>query len=214
MSFLLLLQALPKLTCLQAEESSDDSDSDEEDSDDSDDSSEEEKTEAAPSKKRKAEEEIDEAPKKAKAEAEDTPTTLFAGSLSWGVDDNILYEAFKQFDGLVGARVVTDKMTGKSRGFGYVDFSNAEAANKAHEAMQGAEIEGRAINLDHASSSRADSTPQSRANDRAKKHGDTVSPESDTLFVGNLPFEIDQESVREFFADVAEPTSVRLPTDQ
>ena len=56
-------------------------------------------------------------------------------------------------------------------------------------------------------------TPQARAADRAMKHGDSVSPESDTLFVGNLPFDVDQDSVHQFFSEVREPTSVRLPTD-
>lgn len=79
--------------------------------------------------------------------------------------------------------------------------------------MQGQEVEGRAINLDYANSRPADTTPQARANDRAKKHGDTVSPESDTLFVGNLPFGIDQDTVREFFSETCEVVSVRLPTN-
>ncbi|KAL2212401.1 RNA-binding domain-containing protein [Sarocladium strictum] len=202
----------------EAESKSDSSDSDsdeEEDSDDSDSDSDEaetkvEKTEA-PSKKRKADAdaESDEAPKKAKTEA----TTLFAGSLSWGVDDNLLWESFKEFDGLVGARVVMDKHTGRSRGFGYVDFGTSEACVTAYEAMQGKEIDGRAINLDYANARTAEANPRERANDRANTYGDTLSPETDTLFVGNLPFDVDQETVREFFGDVAEVASIRLPTD-
>ena len=189
-------------------------DADSDDSDDSDDSGsdeEEEKTEAAPSKKRKAEDDVAEAPKKAKTD--DAPTTLFAGSLSWGVDDDALYEAFKSFGGLVSARVVTDKNTGRSRGFGYVDFDNSGSATKAYEAMQGQEVDGRAINLDYANAKPAEAKPQDRAADRAKRHGDTLSAESETLFVGNLPFDTEQDAVREFFGEVAEVASVRLPTD-
>lgn len=55
--------------------------------------------------------------------------------------------------------------------------------------------------------------PRDRASSRAQRHGDDVSPESDTLFVGNLSFDIDQESVREFFASSGDVTGVRLPTD-
>lgn len=196
---------------------SDDSDDSEEDSDDSDDSDDsesddaEEKKAEAPSKKRKAEEEIDEAPKKAKSEGQ-AATTLFVGSLSWGIDDDALYEAFKSFEP-ANARVVTDKNDGRSRGFGYVDFNDAESATKAYEAMQGQELEGRALNLDYANARTTEANPQNRAADRAKKHGDTISPESDTLFVGNLPFDVDQDIVREFFGEVAEVASVRLPTD-
>ncbi|KAG4265787.1 nucleolin [Fusarium proliferatum] len=200
-------------------DSSDDSDSDdsEDDSDDSDssDSDEEagakiEKTEEAPSKKRKAEDDGDADAKKTKT---DEATTLFAGSLSWSIDDNALYEAFKHIEGLANARVMTEKGTGRSRGFGYVDFNDAASCTKAYETMQGVELEGRAINLDYANARPADANPQSRAADRAQRHGDTVSPESDTLFVGNLPFDVDQDTVREFFSDVAEVASVRLPTD-
>lgn len=133
--------------------------------------------------------------------------------MSWNINDEALYEAFKDFADLVGARVVTDRDGGRSRGFGYVDFENAEAATKAYEAMQGFELDNRALNLDYANARPAEANPRDRAADRAKRHGDAVSPESDTLFVGNLPFDTDQDTVRQFFADVAEPASVRLPTD-
>ncbi|KAG6026591.1 hypothetical protein E4U40_001981 [Claviceps sp. LM458 group G5] len=194
-----------------------DSDSDD-DSDDSDDDSEEsdepkKKTEdTSASKKRKADDEIDATPKKAKTDGEGPPT-LFAGNLSWNIDDDALHEAFKKFEGLVGARVVTDKMGGRSRGFGYVDFDSGANATKAYDAMQGFELDNRALNLDYANARPTESNPSDRAADRAKKHGDTVSPPSDTLFVGNLPFDVDQETVRVFFSEVAETTSVRLPTD-
>ncbi|PNY20412.1 Nuclear localization sequence-binding protein [Tolypocladium capitatum] len=182
--------------------------------DDSDDSASEAEGAAPASKKRKAENDIDATPKKAKTdENAQAASTLFAGSLSWGIDDDALYEAFKDFGGLVSARVVTDKLSGRSRGFGYVDFNDSESATKAYEAMQGKELDGRAINLDYANAKPTDANPQARAVDRAKKHGDSISPESDTLFVGNLPFDVDQDSVHQFFSDVREPTSVRLPTD-
>ena len=138
------------------------------------------------------------------------------GSLAWAVDDDRLYEAFKDFDDLLGARVVTDKNTGRSRGFGYVDFGNPDAAGKALEARQGMDLEGRAINIDFAAqrSNNADSGNfRDRAADRAKVHNDRVSAPSETLFVGNLPFEVDEEVVREFFSEVCEVVSIRLPTD-
>lgn len=133
--------------------------------------------------------------------------------MSWNIDDDALYEAFKQFEGLASARVVTDKLSGRSRGFGYVDFNDSDAATKAYEAMQGFELDGRALNLDYANARTTDANPQARAADRAQKHGDSVSPESDTLFVGNLPFDVDQDIVKAFFEEVCPVTSVRLPTD-
>lgn len=203
--------------CAQKDSDSDDSEDDSEDSDDSEEESGQDSADAEAaepprsSKKRKAEEETNDTAKKAKTE--EGASTLFAGSLSWNIDDEALTEAFQEFGGLVGARVVMDKMTGRSRGFGYIDFTDAESASKAFEAMQGKELDGRALNLDYANTRSGDANPQARAADRAKKHGDSVSPESDTLFVGNLPFGVDQDTVHQFFSDTAEPTSIRLPTD-
>ncbi|CAK7197471.1 nuclear localization sequence binding protein [Sporothrix eucalyptigena] len=201
-------------------ESDSDSDSDA-DSSDSDSDEEEEKAEE-PSKKRKADDEEPAAAKKAKtddaeegAEAAAEPaegTTLFAGNLGWKVDDNLLYEEFKVCEGLVGARVITDREQQRSRGFGYVDFETPEAAKAAFEKMQGYFIEGRELKLDF-SAARPKNDGNNNAANRAKKYGDTISPESDTLFVGNLPFHADEDSVSAFFNEVANVKSLRLPTD-
>ncbi|KAI1341471.1 hypothetical protein F5Y15DRAFT_376194 [Xylariaceae sp. FL0016] len=205
-------------------QSSDDSDDSEEDSD-SDDSSEsdeeiEKKVEEKKpeSKKRKAEEEVPTPFKKNKNDAnsadEDEYVTLFVGNLGWGVDDNALYEAFQECAEINNARVVTDKAMQRSRGFGYVDFNTHEGAKAAFEKMNGFELQGRALRLDPSKPRPAeDATPYARANDRAQKFGDSVSPESDTLFVGNLPFEVDEDMVSTFFGEVAEVASLRLPTD-
>ncbi len=144
----------------------------------------------------------------------DEYTTLFAGNLGWGVTDDILHETFKDCEGLSGARVVTDKAMKRSRGFGYVDFESHEAAKAAFEKFQGYELEGRALNLDPSKPRPAgEDTPNARANDRAKQFGDSVSPESDTLFVGNLPFDVDEEVVGAFFGETCEVKSIRLPKD-
>lgn len=102
----------------------------------------------------------------------------------------------------------------RSRGFGYVDFDTPEHCQAAFEGMQGFELEGRGLRLDPSKPKPADDfTPKDRANNRAQAHGDTVSPESDTLFVGNLPWEADEDAVSMFFADIGEVKSLRLPTD-
>lgn len=198
-------------------ESEEDKDSD--DSDDSDDSSDaeskEEKKVVEQPKKRKAEEEEAAPIKKTKTDdGEEKVTTLFVGNLGWGIDDDKLYETFKDCAGLNSARVVTDKAMQRSRGFGYVDFATPEDCQAAFDTMNGFELEGRGMRLDPSKPRPAeDATPNARAADRARQHGDTVSPESDTLFVGNLPFDIDEDMVTAFFGEVAEVKSVRLPTD-
>ncbi|KAH8675676.1 hypothetical protein BX600DRAFT_432239 [Xylariales sp. PMI_506] len=201
----------------EASDDSEDSEGDSDDSDDSDDSEEEkEEKKAEPSKKRKAEEDAATPVKKAKGEeaSEDEFTTLFVGNLGWAIDDNALYEAFKDCAGLNSARVVTDKEMQRSRGFGYVDFDSQANCQAALDAMQGFELEGRGMRLDPSKPRPAENaTPGQRANERAQKHGDTVSPESDTLFVGNLPFDADEDMVSAFFGDAVAVKSLRLPTD-
>lgn len=75
---------------------------------------------------------------------------LFVGSLSWGVSWQELKEAFGQHGEVVYAKVISDRETGRSKGFGFVEFATVEDAAKAKEAMDGAEIDGRAIKVDFA----------------------------------------------------------------
>ena len=72
---------------------------------------------------------------------------LFVGSLPWGVDDAQLGELFAPYCEVLSARVVTDRESGRSRGFGFVEFANAESAQAAIEALDGSMVEGRQINV-------------------------------------------------------------------
>ncbi|KAG6493065.1 hypothetical protein ZIOFF_048039 [Zingiber officinale] len=74
-------------------------------------------------------------------------TKLFVGGLSWGTDDNALKEAFDSFGNVIEARVVTDRDTGRSRGFGFVNFDNDKSANDALAGMDGQELQGRSIRV-------------------------------------------------------------------
>ncbi|XP_029471521.1 nucleolin isoform X2 [Rhinatrema bivittatum] len=73
--------------------------------------------------------------------------TLFVRGLSDETTEETLREAF---DGSVGARIATDRDTGASKGFGFVDFSSAEEAKAAKEAMEDGEIDGNKVILDFA----------------------------------------------------------------
>ena len=81
---------------------------------------------------------------------------LFVGSLSWGTDDRGLREAFERFGEVVEAKVITDRDTGRSRGFGFVTFSDASAADTAIEEMDGAQLDGRTLNVNVAQDRRRD----------------------------------------------------------
>ena len=95
--------------------------------------------------------------------------------------------------------------------FGYVEFVNAADAAKAHTAKQGAELDGRAMNVDFANA-RPNNTE--RQDNRRKSYGDQTGEPSDTLFLGNLSFEVTQDDVSEAFGPHGTIMGVRLPTDR
>ena len=82
--------------------------------------------------------------------------------------------------------------------------------------MKGATIDSRQINVDFAAPRDNNSTPggyKEKANDRAKTYGDQPSEPSDTLFVGNISFEANEDIIGEEFGKYGTVQGVRLPTD-
>ena len=69
-------------------------------------------------------------------------TKLFVGSLPWSASDEDLQNAFAAHGNVLSAKVVTDKETRRSRGFGFVEF---ETESEANEALNGSELKGRNI---------------------------------------------------------------------
>ena len=167
--------------------------------------------------KRKAMDEAPAPPKKVKLASGDAAPagenaeevkSIFVGRLSWSVDNDRLAQEFASCGEVVSATVQMDRNTGKSRGFGYVHFATADAVENAL-AMNGTEIDGRAVNID-----RSTQVDRSQAREkRAKAFGDSTSPPSSTLFVGNLSFSVTEDAVWAFFNDYG-VKSVRLPTDR
>ncbi len=75
---------------------------------------------------------------------------LFVGSLPWAVNDEALKEAFATYGNVISANVVTDRQTGRSRGFGFVEFENDSEATAAIEALNDSELDGRNIVVNEA----------------------------------------------------------------
>lgn len=75
---------------------------------------------------------------------------LFVGSLSWNTDDHQLRTAFESFGEVTDAKVISDRDTGRSRGFGFVTFADSQAADTAIEKMNGSNLDGRTINVNEA----------------------------------------------------------------
>ncbi len=74
---------------------------------------------------------------------------LYVGNLSWGVDDDSLKNFFAKYGEVTDARVITDRETGRSRGFGFVEMPD-EAAKKAIAEGDGVELDGRALRINEA----------------------------------------------------------------
>lgn len=72
---------------------------------------------------------------------------IFVGGLSWSLGDDDLRQAFETFGGIEDARVILDRQTGRSRGFGFVTFNEDDAAEKAISEMDGKEIAGRSVRV-------------------------------------------------------------------
>ena len=75
---------------------------------------------------------------------------LFVGGHAWATDDQSLREAFEQFGEIAEAVVVTDRDTGRSRGFGFVTYNEAKSAQEAKDQMDGNDLHGRNIRVDFA----------------------------------------------------------------
>jgi RNA recognition motif-containing protein len=72
---------------------------------------------------------------------------LYVGNLSFSIRDQELREAFAPHGNLLSASVVTDRESGQSRGFGFVEFGSNTEAEAAIAAMNGATLDGRALNV-------------------------------------------------------------------
>ena len=127
-------------------------------------------------------------------------------------EDSLWYK----FDEWVGegsvkaVRLITDRDSGRPKGYGYVEFNTAEQATKAI-GFTGTDLDGREVRIDISTPRPENSNPRREQNNRST--GPT-NPPADTLFIGNLSFETYDYSVREIFEAHGEIYSVRLPTDR
>ncbi|KAL3825714.1 hypothetical protein ACJIZ3_021743 [Penstemon smallii] len=77
----------------------------------------------------------------------DSPHKLYAGNLSWNLTSQNLREAFSEQPGFLSAKIIFDRDSGRSRGFGFITFQSAEDVESALNSMNGVELEGRPVRL-------------------------------------------------------------------
>ena len=76
--------------------------------------------------------------------------TIYVGNLSFQMKDDDLKYAFAEFGNVTSAKVISDKYSGRSKGFGFVEMDNDAAGKTAIEALNGKEVQGRPLRVNEA----------------------------------------------------------------
>lgn len=136
---------------------------------------------------------------------------VFVGGLSWDTTDSSLEEFFATVGQVTSARVVTDRNSGRSKGFGFVEFATDESAQDAVERLNGQELDGRNIKVDLATQN-----DQNRGakKDRFEKRERTPAAKSEKLFIGGLSWDTTSESLNDAFAQYGEVVEARVVNDK
>ena len=75
---------------------------------------------------------------------------IYIGNLNYDTNDEALLAIFKEYGQVESAKVITDKYSGRSRGFGFVEMPDSAEAQKAIEALNGQEVDGRTLKVNEA----------------------------------------------------------------
>jgi RNA recognition motif-containing protein len=77
-------------------------------------------------------------------------TNIYVGNLSYDTTENTLRTLFGEYGEVESVRVITDRYSGRSKGFGFVEIASEEAAQEAISALNGRSVDGREIRVDKA----------------------------------------------------------------
>ena len=84
------------------------------------------------------------------------PKKLYVGGLSWDTNDSKLLAAFETHGEVSEAKVITDRDSGRSRGFGFVTYADSSSAEQAISKMDGSILDGRTLKVNEAQDRRRD----------------------------------------------------------
>ncbi len=94
---------------------------------------------------------------------------LYVGNLPWSIDSSRLEELFQAFGGVRSAEVMMDRVTGRSRGFAFVEMEDDSATNAAIEGLNGKDVDGRPLVVNEARERTA--RPSDGGRDRGSRGG-------------------------------------------
>jgi len=77
-------------------------------------------------------------------------TNIYVGNLPWDMGDEELHDLFAAYGAVSSAKVIRDRETGRSRGFGFVEMDNSHEAEQAINALNGKDYQGRTLKVDKA----------------------------------------------------------------
>ena len=95
---------------------------------------------------------------------------IFIGSLPYSLSESELKAFFEEYGEVSSVKIITDKLSGRSKGFGFVEMSDDEHAKKAIEELHGAEINGRAIVVNQAEERRENNDRSRNTNFRSNNN--------------------------------------------
>ncbi|XP_078427882.1 RNA-binding (RRM/RBD/RNP motifs) family protein [Wolffia australiana] len=135
---------------------------------------------------------------------------LFVGNLPFSVDSAQLAEIFSNAGTVEMVEVIYDKLTGKSRGFGFVTMSSVEEVEAAVDMFSGYEIQGRPLRVNSGPPPSKDGPPQRRFNNGPPRGSDS----GNRIFVGNLSWSVDDQSLQSFFSEAGRVVDARVVIDR
>ncbi|KAH6815816.1 hypothetical protein C2S53_005637 [Perilla frutescens var. hirtella] len=131
---------------------------------------------------------------------------LYVGNFPYDIDGERLAQIFQQAGTVEMAEIITNKLTGQSRGFGFVTMSTMEEVDKALEMFHRYDLNGRFLTV-------------SKATKKGSKPPPTESPRRvyeprSRIYVGNLPWSVDDARLEEVFSDFGEVVSAHVVFDR
>ncbi|KAL1563075.1 28 kDa ribonucleoprotein, chloroplastic-like [Salvia divinorum] len=126
---------------------------------------------------------------------------VYVGNLPFDVDSERLGQLFQQAGVVENPEVIYDRITGKSRGFGFVTMSTLEEAEKAVELFSRYDMDGRFLTVNIA-------TPRGSRPERAPREP------GHRIYVGNLPWSVDKSRLEELFCEHGAVVSARVVSDR
>ncbi|KAJ7967678.1 Polyadenylate-binding protein [Quillaja saponaria] len=146
---------------------------------------------------------------------DDTPDyTIFVGDLAADVTDYMLQDVFRaHYPSLKGAKVVIDRLTGRSKGYGFVRFGDEGEQMRAMTEMNGVVCSTRPMRIGAAANKNAGGQQQSKASYQNPQGTQSENdPNNTTIFVGNLDSSVTDEHLRQLFSQYGELIHVKIPT--